>query len=354
MWSRISTDSMPVADRGDGWHDAIARTLAPAGLAIDDPACFAARSDSLDLGALTASWISQAEHRAWRTPTMIRRSDPGYYCLTLVTGGSMWVEQDRRHAAFGVGEAVLFDVSRPLAAGTGPQDRRADMIVLNLPRQALALPQHRVAGLVATPLDARRGMGAVLTRFLSALAEEADACTGPELQRLGAMAFELATAYLAQHLGDHDALPVRSRAEVLRERVDAFVEGSLGDADLSPRTIAEHHGISLRSLYALFEPRGEGVAASIRRRRLELCREDLARPALRHRPIHAIAAHRGFSNAEVFSRAFRAAYGIGPRAFRQQAQQQAQQQARQQTQRQTQRQAQQQARCQSPRTQQDP
>ncbi|MFH8614249.1 helix-turn-helix domain-containing protein [Streptomyces sp. NPDC017979] len=311
---------MPVADRGDRWHDVIASTVAPTRLAIEDAATFRARADTLHMGGLTASWFSHTTLRSWRTPALIRRSDPGHYCLALMQKGSMWVTQRRNEAEFGAGEAVLFDSSHPLVAGTGLRHRGAEVLILSLPRQTLVLPQNGLDRLIATPLDARRGMGAVLTRFVASLAEEADACTGPELQRLGGMAVELATAYLAQRIGAFEALPARSRAGVLRERIDAFIDGSLGDADLSPRTVAEHHGISLRSLYALFEPRGEGVAASIRRRRLELCRADLARPALRHRPIHAIAAHRGFGNAEVFSRAFKAAYGIGPRAFRQQAQ----------------------------------
>lgn len=62
----------------------------------------------------------------------------------------------------------------------------------------------------------------------------------------------------------------------------------------------------------MFQDRGEGVAATIRRRRLEHCHADLARPELLDRPIHAIAARWGFGSAAVFSRAFREAYGTSP------------------------------------------
>lgn len=64
---------------------------------------------------------------------------------------------------------------------------------------------------------------------------------------------------------------------------------------------------------------GEGVAATIRRRRLEHCHADLARPELLDRPVHAIAARWGFSSAAVFSRAYRQAYGTSPTARRAQA-----------------------------------
>ncbi|WP_405882626.1 MULTISPECIES: helix-turn-helix domain-containing protein [unclassified Streptomyces] len=74
--------------------------------------------------------------------------------------------------------------------------------------------------------------------------------------------------------------------------------------------------ISLRSLYALFEGRPESVAASIRQRRLERCRADLADPELRKESVQAIAARRGFTSATVFSRTFRAAYGTTPTEYR--------------------------------------
>ncbi|TGB13238.1 helix-turn-helix domain-containing protein [Streptomyces palmae] len=56
--------------------------------------------------------------------------------------------------------------------------------------------------------------------------------------------------------------------------------------------------------------------ASIRRRRLERCRADLASPDLRRQSIRSIAARWGFTGATAFSRAFRAAYDITPNDYR--------------------------------------
>ncbi|GAA2476954.1 hypothetical protein GCM10010276_11120 [Streptomyces longisporus] len=44
---------------------------------------------------------------------------------------------------------------------------------------------------------------------------------------------------------------------------------------------------------------------------------DLADPALRTLPIHAIAARWGFPRAAEFTRAFRSAHGVPPSEFRQ-------------------------------------
>jgi hypothetical protein len=63
---------------------------------------------------------------------------------------------------------------------------------------------------------------------------------------------------------------------------------------------------------------GEGltVAGWIRQRRLECCRRDLEDPALAPRPVAAIAAGWGFSNAGGFFRVFRAAHGLPPAEYR--------------------------------------
>ncbi|MEU9177936.1 helix-turn-helix domain-containing protein [Streptomyces sp. NPDC048550] len=88
---------------------------------------------------------------------------------------------------------------------------------------------------------------------------------------------------------------------------------------MTPSAVAARHGISLRRLQQLFRDRGETVAAGIRRRRLERCRADLGNPGLLTSPVHTVARRWGFTNASVFSRAFREAYGTSPTEFRHRA-----------------------------------
>ncbi|WP_328302527.1 helix-turn-helix domain-containing protein [Streptomyces sp. NBC_00435] len=86
--------------------------------------------------------------------------------------------------------------------------------------------------------------------------------------------------------------------------------------ELTPPVVAARHNISLRTLHQLFHGQGESVRARIRRRRLEQCRADLARPGPGAHRVHAIAARWGFSGPVVFSRSFREAYGVSPAEFR--------------------------------------
>ncbi|MFJ8387725.1 helix-turn-helix domain-containing protein [Streptomyces sp. NPDC094438] len=162
-------------------------------------------------------------------------------------------------------------------------------------------------------------MGAILAQFLVALAGNGPDCRPQELDGLGNMAVELVASCLAQRLGAVREVPAQIRAHTLLRQINAFIEHNLCDPELTPDAIADRHHISLRSLYTLFQDQEESVAALIRRRRLEQCRIDLARPELRDQLVLTIAARWGFTSATAFSRTFRAAYGTTPSDYRHQA-----------------------------------
>ncbi|MCX4779759.1 helix-turn-helix domain-containing protein [Streptomyces sp. NBC_01264] len=160
-------------------------------------------------------------------------------------------------------------------------------------------------------IPAERGTGAILAQYLRSLAAHGEECTPAELEQLNAIAIALAGA---DQVEGEPSGEVRTRA--LLTRIDTFIGHNLGDPGLSPSVVAARHGLSLRRLQLLFRERGEGVAASIRRRRLERCREDLSDPGQLAVPVHSVALRWGFTNASVFSRLFRETYGAGPSAFR--------------------------------------
>ncbi|MES9524481.1 helix-turn-helix domain-containing protein [Streptomyces capoamus] len=67
-----------------------------------------------------------------------------------------------------------------------------------------------------------------------------------------------------------------------------------------------------RTSHKLFELEDITVSRWIQQRRLERCRDDLARRQVAHLTIAAVAHRRGFTSASHFSRVFRAAYGVSP------------------------------------------
>ncbi|MFG2004225.1 helix-turn-helix transcriptional regulator [Spirillospora sp. NPDC048911] len=150
------------------------------------------------------------------------------------------------------------------------------------------------------------------------LARHMDELSPADTARLSTLTLDVLTMALANGLEVQSAVPPHAKQRPLMTQIYAFIRDNLGDAQLTPGTIAAAHHISLRYLHKLFHAEGQTVGGWIRERRLEQCRRDLAEPLLASRPINAIAARWGFANPAHFSQAFRNAYGLSPSQYRRQ------------------------------------
>ncbi len=74
--------------------------------------------------------------------------------------------------------------------------------------------------------------------------------------------------------------------------------------------------MSVRYVHKLFQDEDMSVSRWINHKRLEACREDLARPATAGSTVGEIARRWGFVSPAHFSRSFRAAYGLSPGEWR--------------------------------------
>lgn len=119
-------------------------------------------------------------------------------------------------------------------------------------------------------------------------------CDPSALERMGRMTADLAGAVIARQLDAYRHLSAQTRQDVMLARILSFIDVNLADPQLGPAT----------------------VAAVIRRRRLERCREDLADPRLDALPVAAIGARWGMGRPQGFSRAFRMMFGVAPSAYR--------------------------------------
>jgi AraC-like DNA-binding protein len=112
------------------------------------------------------------------------------------------------------------------------------------------------------------------------------------------------------------ALAESSRPAALLRDIHAFIDQNLANPDLCPAAIASAHHISERYLYLVFAGQGTSVAAWIRDRRLQHCRQDLADPGMHGRSVAAIATRWGFTSPAHFNRVFRKTFGMAPGQYR--------------------------------------
>ncbi|MFD6422916.1 helix-turn-helix domain-containing protein [Streptomyces sp. NPDC060198] len=199
-------------------------------------------------------------------------------------------------------------------AGTFASPRPGDayrMTVFHVPRRLLAITETDLRRVLGVPVRCAEGVGALVSHSLSALAEDRETLRSRSGERLVANAVEILAALAADAAGTGhpDSSDHGTR---MADSVRNHIELHLADPDLSPRSIARAHHISVRYLHKLFQAEGTTVSRLIRRRRLEACRSELGRSPRRRRTVAAVAHRWGFVSPSHFSRAFRDAYGMSP------------------------------------------
>ncbi|WNM37542.1 helix-turn-helix domain-containing protein [Micromonospora halotolerans] len=314
----VDTAGLPPAERFDFWQDVVARESVAARISSAHAADFAASARAVDLGVVRLGAWRYPSLELARTPRLIRSSDPELYQLALPLNGHGVVSQQRRSGRLGPSGFALIDTVRPHGSRHAPDRTAAPLETLTVlvPHRALPLPPHRAAALLAAPIPADAGMGALLAGFLRRLVAHPEQYAAADAPRLDRIALDLIAGTLAGQVEAERDLPVEVRITGLRARVEAWIREHLADPGLTPAAAAEAHHLSVRALHRLFEGGDTSVAALIRTARLDRCFRDLADPRLRHLAVHQVAARWGFRDRAHFSRAFRAAYGLSPREHR--------------------------------------
>ncbi|MFJ1746454.1 helix-turn-helix domain-containing protein [Streptomyces sp. NPDC088116] len=312
--SVFRTMDLPTEDRFEAWTQRVGRTHAPLDLSSDRAADYHAHQRLIELGDVVV-WPATFDSLVFRrTPKLVRQSDPEMYHLSLLLQGEAGATWDKQEATYRNSDIHINSSSRSYEIFTGSNP--VTIVGVEIPRALVALPDRRADQAVGRPVSGRGGVGALLSQFLAQFVSDTGTYQPQEASLLGTVVADLVTAVFA-HVLDADLLmPPETHSRTLVLRIKAFIRRHLGDPELTPDQIAAAHHISRSHLYRLFQADGLSVGAYIREQRLKNARRDLADPALRTMPIHAVAARWGFPRPADFTRAFRTLYGIPPSELR--------------------------------------
>ncbi|MFF0728418.1 helix-turn-helix domain-containing protein [Streptomyces sp. NPDC004134] len=319
--TRFHTDDLDPADRFANWRDLMAKTIVPMDTSSEFADLYAGRMRLLDLGGLAVWSTSLLPLRFVRTPRLIRQSDPGLYHLTLPMQGTASIAQEGREDEHGPRELYLVDTSRPFDCVGGNGSRGiVHAISLEVPKTMLPLLPQRIDRLLTRRISGHGPVDALLVNLLIQMFRTKGTYQPSDGPRLRTVVIDLLSAVIAQHLDAEKALEPESRTRTLTLRIRDFIRHHLHDPDLTPKTIATAHHISVSYLHRLFQAHGSGtpVSAWIRAQRLERAHHDLTDPAQATTPVHAIATRWGFTHHTSFTRAFTSHYGHPPADLRQQ------------------------------------
>lgn len=300
-----SSASLPASRQYDWWRAAVSDTHLGWDLPRRDEGGFRARFRHQSLGpAQIVQCACDPCHGQRGRPEIAQGQEPAYGLLYIVRGAES-LAQAGREILLEAGSFTLWDSTRPISFGLPGE---LEKITLLLPQGAVTDLLPGAADLVMRPISGRRGPGALFATHLRALARE-----GGELPHaLQAPVLRATLDLLIAAI--EPAAEEGAYQRALRARIQDFVLAHLDDPALGPEQVAQAIGISARQVHRLFNAGGVTLDRWIWRQRLQRCRDELrARPGAR---VSEIAFRWGFSDSAHFSRAFKQAFGVSPRAFR--------------------------------------
>ncbi|MBM9504082.1 helix-turn-helix domain-containing protein [Actinacidiphila acididurans] len=236
-----------------------------------------------------------------------------YAVAGLQISGRTTIEQAGRQAVMKPGDFCVYDNLRPYAVANSGF---VELVTVRVPVRMLAVPSPTLERVSARRIGAGHPVADAAAGYFARLAQAGrtgEAGAGADL--LAQPCVELLRALVTIGAGAAD-LAADALDVTLQDRLLAYMRLHLGDTDLTAARLAAEHHISERQLYRILSRAGVSLGEWIRAQRLEQCRRELASARGDRATIASIASRWGFVSAPHFSRAFKSAYGMSPRQWR--------------------------------------
>jgi AraC family transcriptional activator of tynA and feaB len=257
-------------------------------------------------GAMKMVDVATNAHALRKSTEAVRAEDERHFFLIYQQAGSSVLMQHHKQALLGPGDCALID-SRYSSEFRYLEGMRR--LSFHLPCEALEQRMRGCQPSVCATMRADAPLGTVLGGFIQQIVSKHHLFDARESTAMGDALLCMLTP-LAEDAEHHGG----SLCDYARGV--AYIEAHLQD-DLVPEKVACAVGVSVRSLYRLFEERNQRLGALIRELRLKRCAEQLRACSHRDENLTCIAHRWGFKDSAHFSRTFRALFGVSPREYRQ-------------------------------------
>lgn len=308
MSDLFSTELIPAPDRLDAWRSQATLICGNSRFQFPKQRLFRGIIERRAVGPLQLTQFSSTPVSFAKYPTV--NSDAGDRGCIIISQlrGIREYRQNGNQVTLEPGDTTLIDSGQPWSSTCNDHCSR---LYFRLPRWVVQEKLQVDELPVVQRISGQSGLGATLFRMGTSLYREARVLTTEE----GIAAMEGYLHILSACMKGGGQSPF-AEGNKLEHRIDRYIEQHLPDPELTPACIAAQAGISIRHLHRLFVKKGETVTESIRRKRLDNCKFELANPGWSDRPITEIAFSWGFSDSAHFSHCFRNRFGISPREFR--------------------------------------
>ena len=300
-----TTDTINERERFSYWREMICNTIFS--ISPEAPSeRFSARLSVRNSGLLRFAMCESTSYEIIRTRRDVARSPADQYTIYLQLRGQTTIHQCDESVTFYRNDIVLSDCRQPYRAMLSNDGRRA---VAVLPR---AMVNSRAPWLRHCPVR----MLPSNSRFLDLARNHMMRLVSDDLSESDTNLLTENLCNLLALASATDISPNRLQPELQITAMLAFCRQHMYDPGLSPQLVAEHFGISVRTLHLRFATLGQTFGRWLLDTRLDACGNALRDPHQRDRGIAGIAYGCGFYNSSHFTRSFRARFGMSPTEWR--------------------------------------
>lgn len=307
----VSTSTLNVGDKLDFWRDMARRAIVSCEVSARVPAAFDIEASGLIQNGLGLSSIRCADFNVVRDPDRSVDASDDSILLFFIKEGRILVNQDKRSAVIGAGDAVAVVADRPYEIQIeGPHEASA----IRLPRILLG-PPSAPEPVTVRALGEAGDVGKFLFDFAIRLCDRPGALDAQIIGRLAQSFAALLSTTCDVLSGTDERIPPAAGKRATLKRVKAYVDLHVTDMNLTVRTVSDRLGLSERYLSKLFEIEGTTLSRYIWAQRLDRAALALAKSPSRSDPVKAIALMHGFKDLSHFSTAFRKRFQQTPTQY---------------------------------------
>jgi|SRR6476646_2566873 AraC-like DNA-binding protein len=299
-----STDTINERERFSYWREMVCSTLFS--ISPEAPSeRFSGRITVRNSGLLRFATCESTSYEIIRTERDIARAPADHYTIYLQLRGFTAIDQCDDSVAFHRNDIVISDCRHPFRA-----------MLSNDGCRAIAVVPHAIVNSRAPWLRRRALYKFSNSRFLDlARRHMARLVTDDLTENESSLLTENLCNLLA--LASANDVPLnRLQSELQLEALLIFCRQNLHFPGLSPQFVAEHFGLSVRTLHLRFKEIEQTFGRWLLETRLDACSKALKDPLQRTRNISEIAYSCGFNDLSHFNKNFRARFNMTPSQWR--------------------------------------
>jgi AraC family transcriptional regulator, positive regulator of tynA and feaB len=301
-----STDTVQPRERFSYWRDAVCRSIF--NLTIDAPAGhFAARMTARSAGPLRIALSESTAYVVSRTRREVESASDDSYSIYLQLRNEATISQCHQAFTFQPGDIAISDLQHPFTAILAEDGQRVTTVI------PCEMIDRRAPWVRKTAL---RRLAADSPYVDLARRHIVEMVQNPTMDGFAASLMTENLCNLLALASATDIAPNRMQSELQIEAMLAFCRQELHDPELTPQCVADHLGISIRTLHLRFKQIGQSFTQWVRDERLKACGVALRDQNQRGLNVSEIAYRWGFNDLSHFNKSFRARFDQTPTQWR--------------------------------------